>query len=193
MLLRRALLLLGSLVVLFNVCIASAMSARAAAVPPVVGEKARDFRLPGGYGRPVQLSELMRQGPVVVVVLRGFPGYQCPACNTQTGQFFSAAEKLRAANAQVVVVYPGQSKGLADHAREFMNDKTTPVGFHVVLDPDYRFTNLYGLRWDAPRETAYPSTFVVDSTGVVRFAKISRSHGGRASVDEVLQALAATK
>jgi len=62
-----------------------------------------------------------------------------------------------------------------------------------VLDPDYVFTNLYGLRWDAPRETAYPSTFVVDSLGVVRFSKISRSHGGRASVDEVLQAVTTVK
>jgi len=193
MLLRRTLLLLGSLVVLFTVCIASAMSARAEVMPPAVGEKARDFRLPGGDGRAVQLSELTKQGPVVVVVLRGYPEYHCPACNTQTGQFFSAAGKLRAANAQVVIVYPGQSAGLADHAREFMNGKTTPAGFHVVLDPDYVFTNLYGLRWDAPRETAYPSTFVVDSLGVVRFSKISRSHGGRASVDEVLQAVTTVK
>ena len=43
--------------------------------------------------------------------------------------------------------------------------------------------------WDAPRETAYPSTFVIDQGGVIRFAKVSKSHGGRAATGEVLKAL----
>ena len=60
-----------------------------------------------------------------------------------------------------------------------------------MLDPGYAFTNLYGLRWDAPKETAYPATFVLDRGGVVRFANVSRSHGGRTPVAEVLSALKA--
>jgi peroxiredoxin Q/BCP len=64
-----------------------------------------------------------------------------------------------------------------------------PAHFDLLLDPDYEFTNSYGLRWDAPKETAYPSTFVIDRSGVVRFAKVSQTHGGRASVAEILEAL----
>ena len=158
---------------------------------PKVGAKAPDFRLPDPGGKTVHLTELTKQGSVVLIVLRGFPGYQCPACNAQTGQFFAAAGKLQALNAQVVIVYPGQAAGLADHAREFLSDKSIPDGFHVVLDPDYALTNLYGLRWNAPRETAYPATFVIDDAGTIRFAKISKSHGGRAAVDEVLAVLGA--
>jgi len=48
---------------------------------------------------------------------------------------------------------------------------------------------LYGLRWNAPNETAYPSTYVVDKQGKIVFAKTSKSHGGRASADEILKAL----
>lgn len=44
----------------------------------------------------------------------------------------------------------------------------------------------YGLRWDAPDETAYPSTFVIDETRSVRFAKVSRTHGGRTKAAAVL-------
>jgi hypothetical protein len=58
------------------------------------------------------------------------------------------------------------------------------------MDPDYKFTNAYRLRWDAPRETAYPSTFVIDRERKVRFAKVSKTHGGRATASEVLKALA---
>lgn len=59
----------------------------------------------------------------------------------------------------------------------------------LVTDPDYIFTNSWGLRWDAPRETAYPSTFVIDRKGVVRFTKISKTHGDRANPADILKAV----
>ena len=58
-----------------------------------------------------------------------------------------------------------------------------------MTDPDYTFTNAYGLRWDAPNETSYPSTFVVDRTSIVRFAQISNAHDGRAKASDVVTAL----
>jgi thioredoxin-dependent peroxiredoxin len=51
-------------------------------------------------------------------------------------------------------------------------------------------TKSYGLRWETPGETSYPSTFVLDSKGMVRFVKISKSHGDRATVVKILAALA---
>lgn len=158
---------------------------------PAVGDAAPDFRLPTLDGRAVQLSQLTGQGPVVLVVLRGFPGYQCPVCNAQAGQFLASAAKFAERGARVVLVYPGPSDGLTQRAGEFVQGKTFPKHFELVLDPDYALTNAYGLRWDAPQETAYPSTFVVAKGGQIAFAKISKSHGGRASVDEVLGALPA--
>lgn len=59
----------------------------------------------------------------------------------------------------------------------------------MMVDPEYSFTNLYELRWDAPRETSYPSTFVLDSKRTVKFRKISQSHGDRAPTNEILAAL----
>jgi hypothetical protein len=57
------------------------------------------------------------------------------------------------------------------------------------LIPDYKMTNLYGLRWDAPHETAYPSTFILDASGTIIFEKISHSHGDRTSADDILAQL----
>ncbi len=59
----------------------------------------------------------------------------------------------------------------------------------LLLDPGYDFTNLYGLRWDAPNETAYPSTFLIDSKGVVFFSKVVKEHGGRTTAAEIIDAL----
>jgi thioredoxin-dependent peroxiredoxin len=163
------------------------------AVPPAVGEKALDFSLPTLGGDSFGLSGELAKGPVVIVVLRGWPGYQCPICTKQVGQFLARAEDLKAAGAQVVLIYPGPTENPGAHAKEFAHDMILPEHFSFVVDPDFAFTLGYGLRWDAPRETAYPSTFVVDKKGIVRFAKISKTHGDRASAVDVLAALATSK
>jgi len=125
---------------------------------------------------------------VVLVVLRGYPGYQCPVCNQQVGQFLQQADKFKAAGAQLVFVYPGASKDLALRAKEFWADRSLPDHVQLLIDPDYKFTNAYHLRWDAPKETAYPSTFVIQDRKIT-FAKVSQTHGGRAKVEEVLAML----
>jgi peroxiredoxin Q/BCP len=176
------------------VVIATAFAAHvalAADAPPTVGETAKDFSLSTVDGEKTELSRLRKEGPVVLIVLRGYPGYQCPVCNVQVGQFLASAEKLKAAKANVVLVYPGPADGLKEHAHEFIRGKTLPKNFYLTLDPDYAFTNDYRLRWEAKNETAFPSTFVIDANGKITFAKVSQTHGGRASVEEVLKALSA--
>ena len=161
----------------------------AIAATPKVGESATDFTLKTPAGESVRLSDLNAKGPVVLVVLRGWPGYQCPICTKQVGELISRSKELDEAKARVVLVYPGPSDGLIGHADEFARGKSLPENFSFVVDPDYAFTNAYGLRWDAPRETAYPSTFVIDPQGKVVFARTSRTHGGRAQAKEILEAL----
>lgn len=156
---------------------------------PAVGEEASDFELKTLDAETVKLSKLVTDGPVVLIVLRGYPSYQCPACTAQMGQFLSNAKKFEALKTRVVMVYPGPADSLKKHAEDFVRGKTLPDNFSLALDPDYEFTKAYRLRWEAKNETAYPSTFVIDRDRKITFAKISMSHGGRASVDEVLKAL----
>src|SRR5262249_11063416 len=161
------------------------------ATPLTIGDKARDFTLSTVTGTAVTLSHELAAGPVVLVVLRGWPGYQCPFCTRQFGDFLGHSEDFERSGARVVFVYPGPSDQVQERAREFVGAGAPPPGFEFLIDPDYRFTLAYGLRWNAPSETAYPSTFVIDRTGTVRFAQISRTHDGRARASDVLAALAA--
>lgn len=156
---------------------------------PAVGDEARDFELSGIDGKKVKLSSLTSEGPVVLVVLRGFPGYQCPICNKQVSGLLRSAKEFKGAKANVVLIYPGPAGDLKKHAQEFVRGKTLPENFYLALDPDFEFTKAYDLRWNAPAETAYPSTFVIDANRKVQFAKVSTSHGDRASLDDVLEAV----
>jgi thioredoxin-dependent peroxiredoxin len=156
---------------------------------PAVGDKASDFELNDLAEKPIKLSGIQKEGPVVVLVLRGWPGYQCPLCTRQVGEFIGAAKKFKEAGATVVMVYPGPSDDLDSHAKEFVQGKEFPDNFRFVTDPGYTFTDAWKLRWDANGETAYPSTFVIGKDGKIAFAKVSMTHGGRSSIDEVLRAL----
>jgi hypothetical protein len=93
--------------------------------------------------------------------------------------------KFAAAGTQVLLVYPGPHADLDRHAMEFLaRQNPLPSNLSLLIDPDYTFTNLYGLRWDAPHETAYPSTFLIDRSGVVFYRKISHEHRDRTTAAE---------
>ena len=156
---------------------------------PKVGDKAPDFTLAQIDGRKLTLSSELKSGPIVLIMGRGWVGYQCPFCNRQFGDFLKAANDIHAAGARVVWVYPGPTEDVQKRAEEFAAGKSFPANFRFVLDPNYAMTLSYDLRWDAPQETAYPSTFVIDRTGIVRYALVSKSHGGRATAADVLAEL----
>jgi peroxiredoxin Q/BCP len=159
-----------------------------AAAAPAVGEKAPDFTLPGVDGSEVRLSRELQHGPVVLILLRGWPGYQCPFCVRQYGDFIGHRDELSAAGARVIWVYPGMAD-VKQHADAFAAGATAPPNFRLALDPSLTFTNSYRLRWEGKDETSYPSTFVIDTSGVIRWVQISRTHAGRALAVDVLSAL----
>jgi thioredoxin-dependent peroxiredoxin len=157
------------------------------AKPPAVGEAAPDFTLKGLDNQSVKLSELLKQGPVSLIMLRGFPGYQCPLCTKQVGELIENASAFEKSKTTIVLVYPGDAKGLNSHAKQFIGSREFPSNIRFLLDPDFQLVNAYGLRWNEPQETAYPASFVIAPNGKVSFAKISKSHAGRVAAKELLE------
>jgi len=157
---------------------------------PNVGQQAPAFSLSTPDGQSVSLSSFTQKGTVVLIVLRGYPGYQCPYCTKQVHDFVENADKFRAMGAQVLLVCPGPSVDLDQSAREALaKQNPLPGNVHLVTDPDYKFTHQYGLRWDAPRETVYPSTFLIDGKDVVFYCKVSQGHGDRTTALEIITRL----
>jgi len=157
---------------------------------PGIGQKAPAFSLSTPAGQVVELGSLTRKGPVVLVVLRGYPGYQCPYCVRQVHDFVENADKFASSGAQVLLVYPGPPAELDQRGKEFLSkENPLPANVTLVIDSDYKFTNLYGLRWDAPNETAYPSTFLIDREDIIFYRKVSQGHGDRTTASDVLTEL----
>jgi peroxiredoxin Q/BCP len=114
-----------------------AISASAADKIPAVGDKVPDFSAKDVSGKDVGLAALNQGGNVVMIMLRGWPGYQCPMCSRQVGAFIAEAKKFKALNAKLLMIYPGPRKDLRDHAEEFVGRSRGdwPHGFTLVTDP----------------------------------------------------------
>lgn len=155
-----------------------------------VGDEAPSFSLPMvGSDDYLSLKEANEEGPVVVIFLRGYPGYQCPLCSQQVGALANRASTLAKLTKRVILVYPGEASTLEKHSEQFMSSRTLPEPLTLVRDPDHKTVEAYGVRWKAIRETAYPSAFVIDKNGRVRWSKISDSHGGRVGAEEIIREL----
>ena len=158
---------------------------------PEVGGTVPDFTLSvvGEEDREVTLSEIYPEGPTVVVVLRGFPGYQCPVCSKQVHALVNRAKIFSRFTEKIILVYPGPADQLSRHARAMVGSRSIPDPLVVVRDPDMEMVKSWGLRWNAPHETAYPATFVLNSDGAVVWSKVSDNHAGRAQPEEILKML----
>lgn len=158
---------------------------------PKVGEEAADFELKSIDDKTVSLHKLTEEGPVVLIVLRGWPGYHCPLCVHQVADFLGNAEKLTAKKVQVVMVYPGPEDLLAEHAKDFLKEIKVgfPANYHFVLDPEYKFTNAYHVRWDVGNGTAIPSTFIIGQDNRITFARVIPRYNGRVTAEQIIYVL----
>lgn len=157
---------------------------------PDVGDRAIDFELPRADGQGyLSLRDQYKQGPIVLIVLRGFPGYQCPICTQQVSSLANRSKALADQTHRVILVYPGEGDTLEKRARQFMGSRRFPDPLVMVRDDEMRMVDQWGLRWRASRETAYPATYIIDSSGEIRWKTVSRSHAGRSSVEDILKEL----
>lgn len=171
-------------------CFTAARCHVALAEVPNVGQMAPDFELSTPTGELIQLSKQIGESTVVLVVLRGFPGYQCPYCQKQVHDFIEHSADFATRHAKVILVYPGPPANLDQHAKEFLTQQPSlPENVVLVVDPDYVVTNRYDLRWDAPGETAHPSTFILDRKGAIVFERISQGHGDRTKASDILASI----
>ena len=74
------------------------VGAPAFAKTPPAGDKAPDFTLSTPSGKAVRMSGMQQGHDLVLVVLRGFPGYQCPYCMKQVHDFVEHASAFAEKN-----------------------------------------------------------------------------------------------
>jgi peroxiredoxin len=168
-----------------------------------VGDEAPDFELPDATGRQVRLSDLLRDGPVVLSFYRG---EWCPYCNLTLHTWQQRLDDLSNAGGRFVAVTPQRPSDALSltekHQLAFpvLSDETQDVirAYKLHFDLPSALKDLYGNAWgldlteqnaDGSWSLPVPGTFVVDRDRKIRFAFAWADYRVRAEPDEVLAAL----
>ncbi len=166
-----------------------------------VGDQAIDGVLVDGDGNEVRLSELWKDGPLVVIWYRG--GW-CPICMRHLSGIQEALPQIRAAGAKIVAIapeLPEMSKRTAEkNSLEFLllSDKGNALGekYGVVfkLDPGTakKYQQLFDLEkfnGDASMQLPIPVAYVINQEGNIIFAFVDADYRNRVSAEEIITAL----
>ena len=115
-----------------------------------VGEKVADFEAKDLHDEKFQLTEALKEGPLVIIFYRG---QWCPFCNKHLKELESKLEKIYDQNAKVVAISPEKSDFLKRTA-----DKTK-ASFRLLHDEGYQISNLF----DVTNETGTMERFMVNT------------------------------
>ena len=166
-----------------------------------VGDQAPLFELPNAGGQPVKLADQLKQGPVVLVWYRGA---WCPYCNLQLQAIQKALPQITEQGARVLAISPQKP----EHAAKTVQDNK--LGFEVLADAANKTAKEYGIAYKLPdvasahlsqqvdfnayngdtsNELPLSATYIVDTSGVIRYAFLNADYRLRAEPADIVAAL----
>ncbi|HTN53315.1 MAG TPA: peroxiredoxin [Anaeromyxobacter sp.] len=127
------------------------------ATPLKVGDKAPDFTLPDTDGKPVTLSALLQNGPVILAF---YPKAFTPGCTKQNQNFRDKLPSVQEKGAQVI----GISVDSVAKQKEFKEKYGLP--YPLLSDGDGKVAALYPGKMPV-LGVANRANFVIDQQGIV--------------------------
>jgi peroxiredoxin len=175
---------------------------KAGSPAPSTGDQMPPFVLPDEEGRLVSLTDLLKQGPVVVSFHRG---HWCPYCRMSADALAKIDPQVRAAGARLVLITPE----VQQFTRKFKADVNASFPILTDLDSGYALELSLAIKIDDEKRVAMtqsgwdialfqdnqswtlpiPATFVVGSDGLVKARFVDPDYRKRMETEDLLTAL----
>jgi peroxiredoxin len=169
---------------------------------PRVGDKAPNFVLPDALAKPVDLSNRLDNGPVVLNFYRG--GW-CPYCNIELRAYQALLPRIAKLGASLMAISPQAPDDALTTAEK------NALTFDVLSDRGSAIAERYGLDFELSEKLKeiyidigndltmrnaaddwrlpVPATFVIAADGTIAFAHVEADYRERADPDEVIDTL----
>ena len=145
----------------------SLLAAAPASASLAVGDKAPDFKTRGALGgkiMDVQLSSLLKKGPVVVFF---FPAAFTKGCTVQSREFAAEVDKFKAAGATVLGMSADPVEKLADFSTKECGSKIAMASAGPAIIKGYDVPMVYG---GTTRENmTHRTSYVIGKSGKVAY------------------------
>lgn len=166
-----------------------------------VGDTAPTGTLTSNAGEPVELSSLWADGPVVVTFYRG--GW-CPYCNLSLKALQRSLSEIEGAGAKVVAIAPEMAEKAAETVAK------NELEFAVLTDRDNQLAKQFGIVFTLPDairpiyqqriglskyngnkndELPLAATYLIDSSGKIRWAYLNADYKKRAEPTAIIEAV----
>lgn len=166
--------------------------------PLLIGEKIPEVSLLNSENKTINLKDLFKEKPTVLIFYRG--GW-CPYCNAHLGKIGEAENEILELGYQVIAVSPDEPARLTNTA-----DKKD-LKYTLLSDGDGTLMNYMGIAFKAPDKKwktnqlqkhsggknkgilPVPSIFVVDKKGVILFEYIAPDYTHRMEAELLIAVL----
>ena len=167
-----------------------------------INSKAYDFKAKDQNGNEVNLKDMRKKSPVVIVFYRG---NWCPYCNKELRRLQDSLSLITAKGGQVVAITPEQKEGVDSIIAK------TGATFPIISDADMKISTNYGVAYKVDDRTVgryknagidllkangqkqaslpVPAVYIINSDGAVTFRYFNEDYRKRVWVKEILEAL----
>ncbi len=170
-------------------------------VPIKVGQAVPDVALMTSEGQAVQLADLLKTKPTILIFYRGS---WCPYCNTQLGELKTIEGKLAQLGYQLIAISPDLPVNIQSSVEKhklaytILSDSSAEaaIAFGLAFRVDDALYAKY-LNYDINLEKAsgekhhilpVPAALVIDATGTVSFAYVNSDYKKRVKTRDLLAA-----
>jgi peroxiredoxin len=139
----------------------------------------------GPDGNFFNISQFRGRKRVVLIFLRGFPGYVCMSCSAQTTTLAEQEEEFKKRDAQVILVYPGHPDTVPTFLEATRNySAEVDLPYPVLLDIDLAATERFGVKGNLVK----PATVIIDKSGIIRYAYVGeKTYDRPAAADTIAE------
>ena len=168
-----------------------------------INSKAPDFKLKDQNGIEVNLKDLRKKGPVVILFYRG---NWCPYCNKELKRFQDSLQLITGKGASLLAITPEASEGISKTIEK------TGATFPILYDADLKVSKGYAVTYDVDEKITaryknfgndlleinkqkgkavlpVPAVYVVNSDGAVTYRFFDADYKKRPSVKAILDEL----
>jgi peroxiredoxin len=193
---KKMMLATGLVIFVMSVC------AQSTAKGLQVGDKAPAIQGKTSNADDYNLSENLKNGPVVVLFYRG---QWCPYCNKQLMHFNDSLQLLTAKGATVVAISPETQENTLKTIEK------TKVSFPVLSDTKLKISKAYGVNFEVDAATVkkykgygidfekangtnganlpVPATYIIGTDGNIKYVYFNKDYSKRVSVATLLAEL----
>ncbi|MBX2841717.1 MAG: AhpC/TSA family protein [Flammeovirgaceae bacterium] len=165
------------------------------------GDKAKDFLLKNALSEPIQLSEYLSRGPVVLMWYRG--GW-CPYCNLELKAMQDILPEINSLGGNLLALTPElPDKSISTKEKHLLEfEVLSDVGNRTAWDYGLVFKlhddvakiyaknfNLQEYNGDNSNELPIAATYVIDKKGTIQYVFLDAEYRNRAEPEEIIKVL----